>query len=79
LIKLLFHMKIIKTLQTHNLHPYQINTRRPYMWGLGEDGELYYQYREDSIFREYIEAGFSISLREMKEIVKAFGHLIIFT
>lgn len=59
---------------------------RPYReFGLGEDGELYSQfvgdedeYRED-LWSLYEDANWGINLREMKEIVKAFGHLVIFT
>jgi hypothetical protein len=64
-------MKIIKTLKAKNGHPYN--------WGLGENGELYYQWVEISVWRPYNNAEWGISLREMKEIVKTFGHLIIFT
>lgn len=52
-------------------------------WGFGNDGLLYckglitgYSFTE---WIPYHKTGISITLSEMKKIVKEFGHLIVFT
>ena len=50
-------------------------------WGLGDDGELYYRCNKfagnDWHNMGYVNIIFT--LRDMKRIVKQFGHLVVFT
>ena len=54
-------------------------------WGLGEDGDLYCQCSDfTDILKWYrydMLTGISskVSLRDMRRIVKEFGHLVVFT
>ena len=66
-------MKIVK--QFHDNKSY-------YIWGLGDDGELYCieeyknsKYQLTPRWVNYRYCGFGISLKEMKEIIKQFVHL----
>jgi hypothetical protein len=51
-------------------------------WGLGDDGELYCQcsdFEDPKMWYDLSETSFGIkSIREMKKIVKEFGHLLVF-
>lgn len=52
-------------------------------WGLSSEGQLccrgHFTYCNYPDWSEYESCVFSISLIEMKKIVKEFGHLVIFT
>ncbi len=75
-------MEIIKTIQhLTKVHPSGLDRE----WGLGDDGELYVRLANprnaswSAPWEKYVEMDFGITLREMREIVKQFGHLVIFT
>lgn len=57
--------------------------KEPYwIWGLGDDGELYGKGWRQGVYRPDWTSDdgydFSISLDEMRKIVKEFGHLLVF-
>lgn len=58
--------------------------RDMWTWGLGDDGELYFQWTEASdsfawrSFENATAAHRHLSLRVMKRLVKNFGHLLVF-
>lgn len=72
-------MKIVKQFVYKN---------RPYRkWGLGDDGDLYslfigdgdHQWIGDGWTKYDAQTTWGTDLDEMREIVKQFGHLVIFT
>jgi hypothetical protein len=76
-------MNIVKELITD----YRPDTK----YGLGEDGKLYYKYIGKGEYetvgeytvgeykwRQFEDAPYGCSFQEMKEIVKAFAHLVAF-
>ena len=54
-----------------------------WFWGLGDDGNLYYrssEFANQDRWHEYKRlAGATLTIGDMKKIVKEFGHLIVFT
>jgi len=85
-------MKIIKSFEDSEFleNPKISNGNNPlnhkWLWGLGDDGKIYYQCTKFSLPDEWYDLSETnsmvascVSLREMKKLVKAFGHLLIFT
>jgi len=77
-------MKIVKEIE--NIEYNSTSTGYLLKWGLGEDGRLYQTMYHPKTKREvgYWELWehkfqYSLSLKEMKHIVKEFGHLVVFT
>ena len=79
-------MKIIKEFSDPEFHDKRaLFNDGEWFWGLGEDGNLYCRWTP--MFGPYEETWFEvsqmerilplISLREMKRIVKEFGHLLV--
>ena len=56
-----------------------------WFWGLGEDGEVYYRCTPSTDNTIWIALTGSISIaskisfKDMRKLVKEFGHLVIFT
>ena len=56
-----------------------------WFWGLGEDGEVYHQcslFTDRDVWKNLHEnpsIAAKLTLKDMKRIVKEFGHLVIFT
>ncbi len=54
-------------------------------WGLGDNGVLYCQSTDFIFHPEWMTLGHSpmaatkLSIKDMKKIVKEFGHLVVFT
>jgi hypothetical protein len=75
-------MKIIKEFEDINYPKriYKGNYDIPFwFWGLGEDGELYYN-RSDYNMNGWSLATnlhFPLSLSEMKKVIEEFGHLLV--
>jgi len=80
-------MKIVKSFSDPEFFQkqYHSDIEGEWFWGLGDDGGLYckcpadfedpdrwYSYEHECHPR-------SFSIRDMKRIVKAFGHLVVFT
>ena len=79
-------MRIVKSIP----HPInEDNNVEELYFGLGDDGEVYYQYidygwqlctgkLEPDRWASLAELDFTLSMKEMKYIVKEFGHLLVF-
>ena len=54
-----------------------------WIWGLGEDGKLYFQHSERSniVWAPFAGSNLTywLSIKDMEKIAKEFGHLLIFT
>lgn len=83
-------MKIVKELNANDWAKQKSpgmtspNNQPYWSWGLGDDGVLYGKgqisgYVFTTAWYPYERIGFGISIREMKRIVKEFGHLLIWT
>ena len=62
-----------------------LSAKDKWAWGLGDDGELYFRC---SIFTDFAywfrfqdrsNVSNYLSIKDMKRIVKEFGHLVVFT
>jgi hypothetical protein len=79
----LLNMKIVKQFDDEIYKIDYYGANGTWTWGLGEDGNLY--IRRLPIRKGYKEWMLStdlaipIDLQTMKRIVKAFGHLVVFT
>ena len=87
-------MKIIKEFEDHDFFErhYYISydneelKKSYWRWGLGDDGELYYQSYASNLpgkWYNYPDArcyteNLLVNFDEMKRIVKEFGHLVVF-
>jgi len=86
----LIDMKIIKSFEDAAFLalPRVSNGTNPinhtWLWGLGDDGEIYYKCTKFSLPNEWYNlhdnsiVSNCVSLKEMKKIVKEFGHLLVF-
>lgn len=62
-----------------------LSAKDKWVWGLGDDGELYFRCSiftdpdEWSAFKDRNLIANNLSIKDMKRIVKEFGHLVVFT
>ena len=84
-----FKMKIIKSFDDFEFFDQMVegpndSQKDRWTWGLGDDGDLYFQWTESTdsfkwrAFKNAIAAHRHLSLRVMKRLVKEFGHLLVF-
>jgi len=71
-------MKIVKEFYDP-IYGEKVNCRN-WIWGLGDDGNVYRRISDIDNWNDINgPLPTKISLREMKMLVKEFGHLVIFT
>lgn len=76
-------MKIVKSFEDKGYFDDRFSsTRETWRWGLGDDGNLYYQYDGGPHSDEWCwffdpDERWSLSIQDMKRIVKEFGHLLV--
>ena len=79
-------MKIIKSFPDHDFINSRLENKDGHFdewyWGLGNDGELYYRTTENELHPDQWYAvdytlSYDIRLKDMKKLVKEFGHLLV--
>lgn len=85
-------MKIVKQFEDDDFlrkvyswrEPHEFNDQDKFIWGLGEDGNLYFKctrFNPGDAWNTFktVAVADHLTLKEMKRLIKEFGHLVIFT
>ena len=78
-------MKIIKSFPDHEFINDRVEnvdgSKSEWYWGFGDDGGLYYRTTEHNLPEQWSAVdytlGYDIRLKDMKKLVKEFGHLLV--